>query len=43
MKGNFVSCQIITRAMAGLADALTDEHNGEKKNPHLIGWNDTIT
>lgn len=31
MKGNFVSCQIITRAMAGLADALTDEHNGKKK------------
>lgn len=31
--------------MAGLADALTDEHNGEKKKkstPHWMKWHDNI-
>lgn len=29
--------------MAGLADALTDEHNGKKKStPHWMKWHDNI-
>lgn len=30
--------------MAGLADALTDEHNGGKKKstPHWMKWHDNI-
>lgn len=30
--------------MAGLADALTDEHNGKKKKstPHWMKWHDNI-